>query len=297
MIAQVHLRLLMRMELSALMTMILAATDLSARSDRAIERALERGQALSLPVIAAHVVDSALPESLKPKLQEAAETQIRSCLSAIAGAQTPEIRILDGQAMVALLSVAEGEDAAMIVTGIHRNFSAGRPMVGSTIERLVRVGRRPVLVVRDPVNGPYRRVVVAMDFSPSARAAFRAACRLAPEAEIIAVHAYHAPFGGFYAGDEVRETVEREHAAEFAAMLEDEVERLLRRGQSQPKVTSVQRHGEAAQVLREVQQAKAGDLVVIGAHGRTGLMRMMLGSVAEGFLAHPPCDVLAVHAG
>ncbi len=49
----------------------------------------------------------------------------------------------------------------------------------------------------------------------------------------------------------------------------------------------------ATEVLRYVHEA-APDLLVTGSHGRTGLARMMLGSVAERLVRHATCPVLVV---
>jgi nucleotide-binding universal stress UspA family protein len=47
------------------------------------------------------------------------------------------------------------------------------------------------------------------------------------------------------------------------------------------------------QIAREARRCRA-DLIVIGTHGRTGLARLLLGSVASRVLAHAPCPVLTV---
>jgi nucleotide-binding universal stress UspA family protein len=47
-----------------------------------------------------------------------------------------------------------------------------------------------------------------------------------------------------------------------------------------------------------VRAAKAwpADLIVIGSHGRAGIVRTLLGSVAEGVMRHASCPVLVVRA-
>ena len=54
------------------------------------------------------------------------------------------------------------------------------------------------------------------------------------------------------------------------------------------------RDGDAAEeILREAEEAKA-NLIVIGTHGRTGLGRLLMGSVAEAVLRRARCPVLTV---
>ena len=54
------------------------------------------------------------------------------------------------------------------------------------------------------------------------------------------------------------------------------------------------RHGQVWKSLADVIQANEVDLIVVGTHGRTGLGKLLLGSVAETILRHAPCPVLTV---
>lgn len=56
------------------------------------------------------------------------------------------------------------------------------------------------------------------------------------------------------------------------------------------------REGDAAQQLIEAAVAKGADCIVIGSHGRTGIARLFLGSVARAVLFNAPCSVLIVRA-
>jgi nucleotide-binding universal stress UspA family protein len=51
----------------------------------------------------------------------------------------------------------------------------------------------------------------------------------------------------------------------------------------------------AAEILRVAQAVKA-DLIVLGTHGRTGLGRLLMGSVAEQVVRRAPCPVVTVKA-
>ena len=52
--------------------------------------------------------------------------------------------------------------------------------------------------------------------------------------------------------------------------------------------------GDPRTSLVEIANAEHGDLVVVGSHGRTGIKRLLLGSVAEYVVSHAPCSVLVV---
>lgn len=62
------------------------------------------------------------------------------------------------------------------------------------------------------------------------------------------------------------------------------------------KIERVVREGAPHEVIHKHVADLGTDLLVLGTHGRTGVAHALLGSVAEGFLTDPPCDVVAVKA-
>jgi nucleotide-binding universal stress UspA family protein len=61
-----------------------------------------------------------------------------------------------------------------------------------------------------------------------------------------------------------------------------------------PCETIVRMGGKPHEFIVEAAKDKAVDLVVMGTHGRTGLARVLLGSVAQNVIGHAPCPVLVV---
>jgi nucleotide-binding universal stress UspA family protein len=53
--------------------------------------------------------------------------------------------------------------------------------------------------------------------------------------------------------------------------------------------------GDVATTICRVAEEIPADVIVVGSHGRTGLKRMLLGSVSEHVVRHSPCPVLVVH--
>ena len=86
-------------------------------------------------------------------------------------------------------------------------------------------------------------------------------------------------------------------ATEFTEILDqarDELARLCHDVDAnlQGRVFGHVRMGTAAREITAIAEHLSGDLIVIGTHGRTGLGRVLLGSIAENVLRHAPCSVL-----
>lgn len=167
---------------------------------------------------------------------------------------------------------------------------------GTTAERIIRLGRTPVLLVRDAVAKSYRRVLVGVDMSVHSLRALEIAAKLVPSGEFQLVHATYAPFKGFLGRETIDGLIRSEQEA-FGLMIEKEIGGLSARlGPSAPRCETIVREGLVREVLRDQIARFKPDLVAVGTHGRTGIAHAMLGSVAEDLLADAPTDVLAVKA-
>lgn len=143
---------------------------------------------------------------------------------------------------------------------------------------------------------PIRRILVPVDFSEHAREALQYALRLAEplEADVDVLHVFERPY---YVGTEhvavpgqpghtVAEYLEGQCATELAEFL---------RTVPEPPGVRIQPRcvdGDPARVL--VDESGHYDLVVMGRHGRTGLLHLLMGSVSVKVLQEAHCPVLTV---
>lgn len=274
---------------------ILLATDLGARCDRALERAVQLSGQWKARLVALHVLESAPSEETMPSWRRTrdphavAERELRSDLQSQAVSATA--LVADGDPAETIARVAQERGCGLVVTGVARDEALGRFSLGRTVDRLARRARVPLLIVKNRVRGPYRHVVVATDFSRSSRHAFEAALRLFPDQGLTLFNAFHAPFLGF-AADEQRQI------AEFRKLAADECARFLAETKAAegrlPLIATMIEHGPAAQLLRGFAWDKGVDLVVLGTHGRSAVMDKLLGSTAQAILSALPCDALLV---
>lgn len=279
------------------MKKILVATDLSARSDRALRRAFALAHERLGEVEVLHVVDDSLPEVILERLEDAARIAIADQIASLGLGREGECHtaIMRGQDYADIIKRSESSSAELIVLGVPRN-KARELFSGTTAERVIRSVHIPVLVVRDPVVRSYQRVLVAVDLSIHSRRALQVAAQLVPKGDFYLVHATHEPFIGFLGPDTITELVRNEQK-EFNLMVGRDINELNERfGSEAPSCVVIFKTGVPQAVIRnQIAQLKP-DLVAIGTHGRTGIAHAVLGSLAEDLLADAPVDVLAVKA-
>lgn len=142
-----------------------------------------------------------------------------------------------------------------------------------------------------------RRILFPTDFSEAAESAEREAARLAGAsgAELVLLHvASEAPLWGetLYTA-KVRDVFESQRRwAEDALAV-----RVAALAAAGVPARAVVRSGVAWEEIVRTAADEQADMIVIGTHGRTGLERIFLGSVAERVLRQAPCPVLTVRPG
>jgi nucleotide-binding universal stress UspA family protein len=145
-----------------------------------------------------------------------------------------------------------------------------------------------------------RTILHATDFSPASRRAFQRAVEMAKgyRAQLLLVHVVtpEVPLmmGDGYVSPKVYEQMEAAVWAEAQKQLQRRVEQARRAG---VRVKSLLLEGIAHERIVRAARGRKADVVVIGTHGRTGLARLFLGSVASRVLAVSPCPVLTVRGG
>lgn len=140
---------------------------------------------------------------------------------------------------------------------------------------------------------PPKRILVATDFSDTAKAALEYALALAKplSAEIVLVHAWEIPLYAFPDGAMIPTGLFEGLEAASDEALQGAVKGAAASG---VPLRGVLRMGPPWREIVAVAESEKVDLVVIGTHGRRGVARMVLGSVAERVVRTSPCPVLTV---
>ncbi len=142
------------------------------------------------------------------------------------------------------------------------------------------------------------RILVPVDFSPSARAALEHGAFLAGKftASLDVLHVWEPPG---YVGPDTLALLPVASGQpgwdQTRAELSREVERFLAKAGARPRNTSVRvESGEPSDTILHVARETGVDHIVMGTHGRTGLSRLLIGSVAEAVLRRSTCPVTTI---
>ncbi|MEM1118082.1 MAG: universal stress protein, partial [Bacteroidota bacterium] len=194
--------------------------------------------------------------------------------------------------------VEAAREADLVVMGTHGRRGLRRAVVGSTTEHVLHHLDCPVLAVgveaarETPTD--VDRILVPTDFSASSAVALTLADGLAAlyDAHVDLLHAVHLPnLPEVYGlGSQLAASV-----PEVRARTEAALGSLARRYIDPARLGAIEvSPGPPAAVILEAADRLGAGLLVMPTHGRTGLERLALGSVAESVLRRAPCAVLAI---
>jgi nucleotide-binding universal stress UspA family protein len=196
-----------------------------------------------------------------------------------------------------IVAMADDQHASLVVVS-SRGAAAQSRALGSVASRVVRYAHGPVLVAR--ASKTAGRILAATDFSDPALPAVAAAAAeaRASGAKLTLLHAvdlyprhaigWGAPFGASWVVPPEELVADVKRGAEEA--LRAELQRFGVEGDTRAAV------GDAPTAILEAARELQPDLIVVATRGRTGLRRMVLGSVAERVVTEATCSVLAVRA-
>jgi nucleotide-binding universal stress UspA family protein len=139
-------------------------------------------------------------------------------------------------------------------------------------------------------------IVVCTDFSPCSELALQRAADIArrDEARVFLVHLYDAKRAKGPGGREPSEGDRPVWEEDSMHRLEEARHRYFGHlADSDVQYDSVPSAHPSIDICRIAKDTKAS-LIVLGSHGRTGMMRRLLGSVAEATVRHAPCSVFVV---
>ena len=142
-----------------------------------------------------------------------------------------------------------------------------------------------------------KNILVAIDFSAGSAAALHQALVLADrfDARLLLLHVLHDPAEapGFYSSKKAGKKVFRNMEEAASRMMDEFVaEYLKKRTKFETRIAP----GLPAEQVVHLAKSEKVDVIVMGTHGRSGLKRLMIGSVTDKVIRSAPCPVLVVNS-
>jgi nucleotide-binding universal stress UspA family protein len=242
-------------------------------------------------------------EDVQRMLERQAHDDLKKAEATLRGAQPrARLEVAGGNPAEEILRVAAEQGVDLIAMTTHGRGAFGRWVFGSVADRVARSSPVPVLLVRPSEGEPrpvtIRRLVVPLDGSALAEEALPTAqvlaTRLGVPMHLITVidimRLIPAELGPVVAFDAaVYEETLSQLDAGAAALLAETSERLERDGLH---TSSQVAHGSPYMTIADA--VHDGDLIVMTSHGRSGVQRWLLGSVAEKLVREAPVPVVLV---
>lgn len=296
---------------------ILVPLDGSKAAEKVLPHARSLAGKLKVPVELLAVVDiadvashtaSERPRFLDSAIERAMEHS-SSYLQGVARA-FPDVGMVKcsvekGKAEEAIIEKAATDRAMLIAMATHGRSGLNRFLLGSVAEKTLRATVNPLLLVRateEPKEGEslLKAILVPLDGSELGEGVLPMIADIAKrlDLEVELFRAYHIPYNvyggdaGFYAGnyEELIAGV-RDEAIEYLGKKAAEVKKL-----GVEKVSYVVKDGFAGDEIIALAQ-KNQALIAMSSHGRSGVKRWVLGSVAETVVRHAANPVLITRPG
>lgn len=242
---------------------------------------------------AAYSMEAPFPPYLAEQIEEEGQRRLEAALREArdAGVMHGSVRLLAGVPWAKIVEELERRPYDLCVIGTQGRTGLARMLIGSVAAKVVRHAPCSVLTVRPEDEAkPYSHALVPTDFSPYARYAVDIAPHfVAPGGTLTLLHVMEVPIA--YAGEVQLAEFARIIDQHAAAALDTEAKRLA--AATSLSISTRTRMGyPGAETLAAIDAYPTIDLVVLGSHGRTGIKRVLLGSVAEKVVRHSRCSVL-----
>lgn len=205
------------------------------------------------------------------------------------GVEQVDIMIAYGSIFDRIIYKAEEVQANVILMGPGVRDSSDSVKIGTTVEKVIRKTDVPVWVVKSGFTN-IRKIACSVDFSESSSRALENAIRLAQvfsaELHVLSVFEAHNTYSRWISNlDELNEQAYKEFGEKFKDFLD---------GFSFGDIRwrrKIMQGAPAKKVLSYLQKEKL-DLLLMGTTGRTGLAKILMGSVTEKVIRELPCSFI-----
>jgi nucleotide-binding universal stress UspA family protein len=193
----------------------------------------------------------------------------------------------EGETYKRIVDLADAENCGIIVMGRRGIKKIDRTLVGSVTARVIGHTQCDVLVVPNGTTVGWKKILVGTDGSKYSGIAINKAIDFAAAygGSLVVVSVVDVPAEYYAEAPEAVEDMVRK-AKEYTAAVKKQAEA------AGVNAETYVGEAEAFEAIVKLAREQAVNMIVVGSHGRTGLRRLLMGSVTENVIGHAPCPVL-----
>ncbi len=295
------------------MDRIIVGIDFSAGSAAALKHAARMSESESASLELFHVVPGRVVSdladalgrsagSLEKELTDDVRRQLEDLLPADLSRDRVSVDVAIGSPLNETLQAVERRRPDLLVLGVTGDDSGRSRGAGTFATKSIRKAKSDVLLVDQNHTGPFRTIVVGVDFSDTSKRALARAveCARRDESRVHVLHVYFGPWNKLHYRSPTPEATpefRRQYCGRLQGLLNAFIEPFASDLPSDRIQGVLHEHQSYGGGIIEYAAEHDADLLVLGALGTTNLRYMLLGSTAERVLRETPCSVLTVRPG
>ncbi len=279
-----------------LLEKVLLAHDFSKSSENVVSTAIGLAKVFNSKVLLIHVLpDEINDEKIKLLLRDTADQKLEEAAKRIQdeGVQVIKSMLKFGSAHENIVDAAQKERVNLILVGSGETAKGEKFQLGTTAHQIIQGSEQPVYVVKDHSTLDVKRILCPIDFSNNSKRALKNAITIARrlEAEL-----------------HILNVIESQGFKWFSMEKELEIERDQQQKQLQEKLNRFLeefnlvgltwhqeiRNGDASKEILDSIAENDIDLLLMGTSGKTGLSRLVIGSVTEKVIREVPCSFVTL---
>jgi len=279
-----------------LLNHILLASDFSNSSKNLVNTAIEIAKVLQTKIIPMHVLPSDITdEKTHALLHKMAHEELSTIKKQIEDAEVESGNVIleFGSVSDTIVRTANAMKTNLILIGSGESYFKERFQLGTTAKRIIQKSEKPVFVVKENTPLNIQNILCPIDFSETSKRALKNAITLSHryKAELTILSVYEPQSTSWFSFEDEKEVQNDAKYAAHKSQFEDFLKEFNLVGLNLKK--EIPRGTPSVEILNTI-SSNMIDLLVMGTVGRTGLNRMIMGSVTEKVIREVPCSFLTM---
>ncbi len=275
---------------------ILLGEDFSETSSNTLESAIILAKVFGAKITPIYVLpDEIINEKAKNLLEHAAIQQLNTTKETIEnhGLSAGDVLLKHGSVIDAITRSAIEINSNLLVLGAGNSPEKQNFKLGTTTERIIQKSEKPVFVIKENVPLNISQILCPVDFSEASGRALTNAIIMAKKfkAQLTILSVCEATSTSWFVTNEINAIENKARFEKHKTKFEKFLKRFSLTGLNWAPESIL---GDPADEILKTISNKSIDLLVMGTAGRTGLSRLILGSVTEKVIREVPCSFMTL---